>query len=244
MEQTTDYYALLGVDETASSEVIKKAFKRMALKYHPDVYKGEDAEEKTREILRAYQTLSDPAQRRSYDVTRTGHSSISAGTGVKAQSTDITPEAQYDRQRHYAFPPFNDGQPAQVDLGEITYLFSASEVRKLKEQGMLRGLRPHPQPRNITAIAASTAGGRAQSQNSVRIVRREIGESTWYSVASIAMQSSKVNRFATRSAPCNTETANYVRPTSYFRCVPTAASPSGVQPKKNACGTYVIAPQG
>jgi hypothetical protein len=51
----------------------------------------------------------------------------------------VSPAARHDRQRSYAFPAFNDGAPAQIDLGEITYLLSPSEVRRLKELGMLRG---------------------------------------------------------------------------------------------------------
>ncbi len=51
MKQVTDYYAVLGVDANAPTEVIKKAFKHLALQYHPDIYKGEDAQERMREIL-------------------------------------------------------------------------------------------------------------------------------------------------------------------------------------------------
>ena len=48
MKQVTDYYAVLGVDAHAPTEVIKKAFKHLALQYHPDIYKGEDAQERMR----------------------------------------------------------------------------------------------------------------------------------------------------------------------------------------------------
>ena len=73
MKQFTDYYAMLGVDANAPTEVIKKAFKHLALQYHPDVYKGEDAEERMRELLLAYQTLIDPQRRRSYYLSRSKH---------------------------------------------------------------------------------------------------------------------------------------------------------------------------
>jgi len=137
MEQFTDYYSVLGVDANAPADVIKKEFKHLAHQYHPDVYKGEDAEKRMREILLAYQTLIDPERRRSYDLSRAEHV---PGSFVPAENiTDVSPAARHDRQRYYAFPILNDGAPAQIDLGEITYLLSPREVRRLKEQGMLRG---------------------------------------------------------------------------------------------------------
>src|SRR5215469_3122804 len=137
MKQVTDYYTVLGVDAFASTELIKKAFKHLALQYHPDVYKGEDAEERMREILLAYQTLSDPERRRTYDLSCSKH--LPGSAVPKEKNTDLSPMARYDRQRSYAFPVLSDGMPAQIDLGEITYLLSPSEVQRLKEQGMLRG---------------------------------------------------------------------------------------------------------
>src|SRR5260370_18416563 len=73
MDSFTDYYEVLGVDSHASVDTIKAAFKKLALKYHPDVYKGPDAEDRMRNLLLAYQTLSDPISRRNYDVQRTEH---------------------------------------------------------------------------------------------------------------------------------------------------------------------------
>ncbi len=137
MKQFTDYYAVLGVDAHASTEVIKKAFKHLALQYHPDVYKGEDAEERMREILLAYQTLINPQRRRSYDLSRSEH--LLGRTVPAANTSDVSPAARRDRQRSYAFPTLSDDAPAQIDLGELTYLLSPREVRRLKEQGMLRG---------------------------------------------------------------------------------------------------------
>ncbi len=137
MEEFTDYYAVLGVDANAPAEVIKKAFKHLALQYHPDVYKGEDAEEKMREILLAYQTLIDPERRRIYDLS---HSKHVPGSPVRAANIyHASPEAHREGQRAYAFPVFSDGMPAQINLGEITYLLSPIEARRLKEEGMLRG---------------------------------------------------------------------------------------------------------
>jgi len=63
-----DYYQILGVDRNASQEEIKKAYRRLALKYHPDKNKGNpEAIEKMKEINEAYSVLSDPKKRREYD---------------------------------------------------------------------------------------------------------------------------------------------------------------------------------
>src|SRR5919199_4568626 len=68
MQNFRNYYEILGVSPEASSEEIKKAFRRLALQYHPDVNPGDKAaEEKFKDISEAYEILSDPERRKKYD---------------------------------------------------------------------------------------------------------------------------------------------------------------------------------
>lgn len=144
-----DYYTLLGVSTDASPASIKAAFKRLALRYHPDVYHGADAQEQMRHLLLAYRTLSNPAARQTYDARRAGtDSQRDARQQSPAQPSSENPvpnsslRARRDRTRPYAFPHLSTEIPARFSLGEVSYELSPQEASMLQQHGCLRGLAP------------------------------------------------------------------------------------------------------
>jgi len=79
-ETKRDYYEVLGVDKNADEATLKKAYRAMAKKYHPDVNPGDaEAESKFKEASEAYAVLSDPEKRRQYD--QFGHAAFGGGAG-------------------------------------------------------------------------------------------------------------------------------------------------------------------
>ena len=82
MSAKRDYYDVLGIDRTADKNTIKKAYRKLAKRYHPDTNKDNpQAEEKFKEATEAYNVLSDPEKKKMYD--QFGHAAFdgTAGTG-------------------------------------------------------------------------------------------------------------------------------------------------------------------
>ena len=81
MAEKRDYYEVLGVDRGADEDTLKKAYRKLAKKYHPDMNPGDkEAEAKFKEATEAYSVLSDPDKRRQYD--QFGHAAFEGGGGA------------------------------------------------------------------------------------------------------------------------------------------------------------------
>jgi molecular chaperone DnaJ len=87
MAAKRDYYDILGVPKNASADDVKSAFRQLARKYHPDVSKEADAEERFKEINEAYAVLSDQEKREAYD--RFGHAGVQGSGGIPTDFSNI-----------------------------------------------------------------------------------------------------------------------------------------------------------
>lgn len=102
MASQRDYYEVLGVDRDASKDEIKKAYRKLALKYHPDRNEADDASDRFKEISEAYAVLSDDEKRRLYD--QYGHAGV---------------DERYSREDIFRGADFGDFGDLFGDLGRI-----------------------------------------------------------------------------------------------------------------------------
>lgn len=110
-----DYYATLGVDKKATEEDIKKAYRRLARKYHPDVSKEANAEEQFKNVQEAYEVLKDSEKRAAYD---------QLGSNWKAGQEFRPPPGWDSSTRFYTSGNMGGGGFAEEDLGGFSDFFS------------------------------------------------------------------------------------------------------------------------
>lgn len=109
-----DYYEVLGVNKTASKDEIKKAFYKLAHKYHPDKKEGD--EKKFKEVNEAYQVLSDEGKRAKYDQFGSGFENMGGGAGAYGQGAGFG---------GFDFSGFQGGfQNGDFDFGNLNDIFS------------------------------------------------------------------------------------------------------------------------
>lgn len=101
--QFKDYYQILGVDRTATADEIKKAFRRMARKYHPDLSREPEAEERMKEVNEAYAVLADAEKRVAYDQLGQGYQ----------PGQDFRPPPDWDSGFEFSTHGFSPGEAAE-----------------------------------------------------------------------------------------------------------------------------------
>ncbi len=121
-----DYYKVLGVARNATADEIKKSYRRLAKQYHPDVNKGDKgAEERFKEISEAYNCLSDPEQRKKYDVFGAG------GFGGEGGPNPFQQWAQWQQAQGGGQAGYGPDIQFDGDLGELFgELFNMGGIRR------------------------------------------------------------------------------------------------------------------
>ncbi|ESN99001.1 hypothetical protein HELRODRAFT_155930 [Helobdella robusta] len=103
-----DYYKILGLQKGASDDELKKAYRKMALKYHPDKNKAAGAEEKFKEVAEAYEVLSDPNKKEIYD--KYGEEGLKRGAGGANDGGGTSTTYTFHGDPHETFRMFFGGE--------------------------------------------------------------------------------------------------------------------------------------
>lgn len=141
MPTKRDYYDILGVSKTASSDELKKAYRKLALEWHPDRNKAANANEKFKEINEAYAVLSDKSKRETYD--QFGHAAFQPGSGMGAGGQQ-GPFGGFRQQGPFTYSySSSGGSPFGSDFIDPFEIFEQFFGGGFGGAGRSRG-RPHP----------------------------------------------------------------------------------------------------
>jgi curved DNA-binding protein len=127
-----DYYSILGVERNADADAIKKAYRKLAHKYHPDVSKDPEGEEKFKEIAEAYETLKDREKRAAYDQL-----------GTPRPGQDFRPPPGWETQFGGSGMSFDD-----IDLADLFAGLAGASQRGARQRP---GMPVHGQDYEVTA---------------------------------------------------------------------------------------------
>ena len=130
-----DYYEALGVERDASADAIKKAYRKLAHKYHPDVSSDPAGEEKFKTIAEAYATLKDPEKRAAYDEL-----------GRRPAGEAFTPPPDWQQHFHADAAAFDD-----VDLADFFAAFGRSQAGSRQAGRSTREFPVHGQDYEVTS---------------------------------------------------------------------------------------------
>jgi curved DNA-binding protein len=120
-----DYYKIMGLDKKATPEEIKKAYRKLARKYHPDVSKEPNSEEKFKEVSEAYETLKDPEKRAAYDQL-----------GNYQPGENFRPPPDWEKKYSSQNFSFDD-----IDLSDLFSVFSGGRQQRARRSA---GKEPRP----------------------------------------------------------------------------------------------------
>lgn len=120
-----DYYEVLGVSPQATDEQIRRRFRELARKYHPDVNRSPDAEHRFKEITEAYRVLSSPSLRADYDLMRRSAQQARSGSGGSAtappppRSRPTTHQSTYHQRPFTSSSAYTSARSAEIEVQQL-----------------------------------------------------------------------------------------------------------------------------
>ncbi len=174
--QKADYYDVLGLDRSASPDEVKRAFRRLAMQYHPDRNPEPDAHERFKAINEAYEVLSDPEKRAAYD--RYGHAGMQGAFGSRGFEGfgpfggfgDIFDAFFGATQTHRRTPRRGNDLQVRIDLSFEEAAFGVTkqvQVTRTELCSRCNGLRAEPGTEPVRCTACDGSGEVRRVQRSV-----------------------------------------------------------------------------